>query len=289
MWESFIEFLERLIREYGLIKIVIGMAAVAGALLGLGVVVSEEMLIVFAGASLIALLLVICVALMVDRHRLRRDLAEDAEVLDRYGQEIVSRQNSQSFTIKDWREEQYIEKHGDTTFSRRITLIVGNQPLQTFWHKVHMTTGRQDYGYRKKFRIEARTFDGDELGVRFPITRTWEGHSISVFIHLDRSYGPGEEVPVYLQIYWPEYTKDLVEGNLVDPTEWEFHRKCENIEVTMSFAKRLRIRRDFHISPFPGTPRPNQSRGPDKRRRIEFAYPNPPQKTPIGFRLERAS
>jgi hypothetical protein len=288
MWESITDLLEDLVVRYGLVKIIGALAGLAGALLALGVVVNQETLVRFAGGFLIIVLLTTCVALSVDRRRLRRTLSERDEVLERYGDDLVAKQTSDSFHVKEWLEEQNIGPKGHTTILRWFTLVVGDQPLQTFWHKAEMTTRRQDFKYRKKFDIEVRTFDENrELGVRLPTTITWDEHSVNVFIHLDRIYDPGEEVRVRLQYYWPEFTKELIDRKTVDPTEWVFHRRVEKVAVTMLFDKRLRIRNNFAITRRPQTPEPTQSAGADGSHKIEFAFQNPPIETLVGFSVER--
>lgn len=287
-WESFIEYLEDLVRRYGLVKILIGLATLAGALLGLGIVVNGETLIRFSGGLIIIVLLFTCLALIIDRRRLYRDNADTVEVLDRYGREIKARLTPEAFSIKEWREEQHLSKGGDTTLCRWFTLVVGPQPVQTFWHRVSMTTPRTDFKYKRKLKVEARTFDENlQIGVRMPTTEMWEQHVVTLFIHLDRAYQPGETVRVFLNIFWPQFNKELIDRNLVDPTEWEFHREVGRFQFMMSFDKSVRIRRNLTITPFPSTPAPTQTRGADDCLRIEFAYDNPPTRTPVGFRVER--
>ena len=140
IWDSFIEFLEDVIRRFGLVKLLIALAAFAGALLGLGFVVSPETLIRIALLFIIALLLLTCLALIIDRHRLRSTISDGTEVLNRYGDEIVARQTADSFDIKEWQDEQYIDKNGDTTIYRRFTLVVGNEPLgaDVLAHNIHV-------------------------------------------------------------------------------------------------------------------------------------------------------
>lgn len=217
-------------------------------------------------------------------------MGEGVQVLDRYAAEIVGRQTTDSFEIKDWSEEQFIGKHGDTKICRRFILSVGEQPLQTFWHKVHMTTNRNDTKYRKKLTIEARPFGvGDELGARYLLTQSWQGHVCSVFIHLDRAYGKGDEVPVQLNIYWPEFTKNLIDEKGVEPTEWEFHRKVGRIKVSMYFDKSLKIRDALRITPMQDPPKVALKKLDDGSRRIDFEYENPPQEKSIGFHVELKS
>jgi hypothetical protein len=291
MWDSIIEFLEDLIRQHGLMKIATALGGVAGIFAALGFVTDQELLMRAASIFLISLLLLICLALTLDRRHLYRNLAESAEVLDRYGDDIVGRQNENSFEMKEWQEEQFIGKNGDTKMYRWFTLIVGNEPLQTFWHKAEMVTRRSDFKYRKKFRIEARIFDQNkQVGVRLPVTHTWDSHVVRVFVHLDRVYQPGEEVRVRIRFDWPEYTKELIDRKMVDPTEWMFRRKIGRLLVTMIFENEVRIRQDFTITTRPNCPKPIQkSLGRGRGHQIEFSYDQPPMNTIIGFSIERRS
>jgi hypothetical protein len=104
---------------------------------------------------------------------------------------------------------------------------------------------------------------------------------------LDRVYKPGEVVRVHLHYEWPEFLKTLIDQDIVEPTEWMFRRKVEVIRVTMSFDKKLGINRDFAITPYPNTDRPKQSSGADGSHKIEFTLEDPPQNTPVGFKVER--
>lgn len=288
MWETTTDFLEDLILRHGLFKVISGLAAFAGALLALGFVVNEETLVRLAGGFLILVLLLTCVALSVDRRRLRRNVSELDEVLERYGDELVAKQNSKSFHVREWLEEQSIGQNGHTTIVRWFVLVVGDQPLQTFWHKAEMTTRRDDLKYRKKFSIEARSFDANRaVGVRMPTTLTWDKHSVNAFIHLDRVYHSGEEVRVRLEYYWPEFTRELIDRKSVDPTEWVFHRDVEKLQVTMLFDKKLGIRNNFAITLRPQTPQPTQTASADGSHKIEFEFLDPPKEVLVGFSLER--
>ena len=43
---------------------------------------------------------------------------------------------------------------------------------------------------------------------------------------------------------WPEFTKELLDNQRVDPTEWVFRRKAERLRVTMNFSKHIGIKND---------------------------------------------
>jgi hypothetical protein len=286
--DSFIRILENLIIRNGLVKLLSALAGFAAVLLGLGVVIDRETTFRFAVFVVVVVLLLALVTFNIDRRRLYRNLADASEILDRYGIDLIGRQNSSSFHIKEWREQQYIGQSGNTTIHRWFTLVVGDKPMDMFWHIAQMDTERTDHKYQKKFSLEARTFDeNQELGVRLPTTTKWTGHSIRAFMFLDRVYEPGDLLRVHLHYEWPDFLKTLIDQEIVEPTEWIFRRKVEVIQVEMSFAKKLGIDRDFHITPYPNTDRPRQFSGADGCHKIEFSFENPPQDTPVGFKVER--
>ena len=292
IWESFVEFLQGLIREYGLPKLFLGLVGLVGPFVAvvLGFHPSQAVKVILALVLLVLFLLVTCLALAIDQNKWRNKVAEANGVLNRYGDEIVARQNATSFEIKDWHDQQYIDKNGDTTIDRRFTLVVGNQkPLQTFWHLMTMSSDQTDYKYRKKVVVKAKTFDPQtqQPGVNFLLSRKWDGNSLWTFVHLDREYQAGEEVRVLLQASWPGYTKELLENENGDTAEWTFRRNVDSLHVTLSFAKRLRLRDNFVLQALPGSPTPSQNRGPDGRLNVVFDAVGPPQNTPFGFRIQR--
>jgi len=288
MWDTFVRTLEDLIIRNGLAKLLSLLAGFASLLVGLGVAVDRTTTFRFVTFFIVAVLILALVAFYIDRRRLYRDLADRSKILDRYGIDLIGRQNSGTFQIKDWREEQHIRKGGDATVHRWFTLIVGDQPIDMFWHAAQMDTERTDYSYRKNFRLKARTFDEDQdLGTRLPMTVKWTGHSIRSFIFLDRVYEPNEIIRVHLRYEWPEFLKTLIDQDVVEPTEWIFRRRVERLSVTMSFDKKVGITHDFRITPYANTEKPKQFSGPDRCHRVEFSVENPPQNTPIGFHMER--
>lgn len=287
-WASVVRSLEDLIIRYGLFKLLAWLAAFAAVLLGLGVVVDRETAFRFAAFIAVGFLLLSTVAFYIDRRRLYRERAEGRQILDRYGLDLIQRQNAASFHIKEWREEQHVGKRGTTTIHRWFTLVVGDRPLDMFWHIAQMDTDRNDQDYRKKFRFEARVVGAQgDLGVRLLTTTKWTQHSIRAFIFLDRVYERGEEVRVHLHYEWPEFLKTLIDQQLVEPTEWTFRRRVELIHVTMSFDEKIGINHGFAITPYANTPQPRQFAGANRCHTIEFSWADPPQNTPVGFLVER--
>ena len=63
--------------------------------------------------------------------------------------------------------------------------------------------------------MEAKKFDPPtlptrcELPIFFPLGTTYP---LRLFVHLDRAYQPGQEVYVYLEVFWPQFCKKLLEN-----------------------------------------------------------------------------
>src|ERR1700761_1344618 len=91
IWESFVEFLEGLIREYGLPKLLLGLLTLTGPFVAviLGFHPTQEIKVGLALVFLILMLLVTCLALIIDQNKWRNKVVEGNSVLNRYGDEIV--------------------------------------------------------------------------------------------------------------------------------------------------------------------------------------------------------
>ena len=182
IWQSFVEFLQNLIRQYGLFKLIFAFSGFGAALIGLalGFRLTQDMRIGLALVFVIGLLFLTCLALIIDQNQWRNKVVDANVVLNRYGEEIKKRQNAGSFDIKEWRDLQFVDKDGDTKIDRRFTLVVGNQPLQTFWHRMEMSSEGWEFQQQNKVTIKAKSFDAqtDQPNVSFLVSRRWEGNSV---------------------------------------------------------------------------------------------------------------
>lgn len=291
LWQTVVEGLEDLIRQFGLARIVLALSAVAAALLGLGIAISEAVLLVATGVFLVVVLLFAVLALGLDRRRLYRQVADLSVVLDRYGAELKDRQQPHSFTIEDWIERIAVSKNGDAEIIRWFKLVVGPEPLEMFWHRCYKTTAPVSRAYQAKVRVSARAYEstakGRELGTRYPVTTDWEGHSLRTFVHFYESQDPATTVQVRIKIVWPRYYKELVEGTAVEPFEWTLRRHVQNLDVAMEFKKQLGIKADFRTARIGAGLDPVQEHDSGALR-VSYSHQSPPLDTRLGFRLERA-
>jgi hypothetical protein len=228
LWEAWVESLEGLIRRFGLARMVVALSGLAGALLGLGIAVSESVLLVAAGCYLVCLLFVTALALAIDRRRLYGRLADASLVLDRYADDLVNLQDPTSFDIEDWEEEVVVAKNGDADIVRWFELVVGPRSLHTFWHRCWPDLPPNGTGYQSEVHVEARAFEvtdhGRELRTRYPVTTKWDNHSLRIFVHLYEPQAPRAKLWVRLRITWPRYHKKMLDDGAVEDFEWTFRR-----------------------------------------------------------------
>ncbi|HEU4657912.1 MAG TPA: hypothetical protein VFR97_10315 [Capillimicrobium sp.] len=297
LWSAFVGGLEDLIRRFGLARMVVAIGGFAGAVLGLGVVVSQAVIAIGAGTLLTCVLFLTVLALGLDRRRLYGQVADLSTILDRYGDELVQRQHEKSFRIKDWVEEITVSKKGDAVITRWFTLQVGPEPLEFFWHRCYRTehpgsaTQQSTVGYQSRVDVVARSFEvteqGPVPGTRFPVTTDWEGHSLRTFVHFYEAQEPESHVLVRLRIKWPRYYEELLDGDAVEPFEWTFRRKTDHLKVTITFKEGIGLREVFRTHRIGNQGLPKQDRDRDGTVRVVYECHSPPQNEKLGFRLER--
>lgn len=287
MWESFADWLEQLVRRYGLVRILGVLGGIAAILAAVGVSASEATVLGVAVIVLIAILLVTVMAQYIDRVKLYSDRRLAADVLDRYAVELRDRQNEHSFETMIWREIQVVSENGDTVIERWLTLRVGSEPLQTLWQRCYQENSRgADFGYQRKVRVEARSFEETgELGVQLPITQTWEGHSIRLFVHFFEAQAPGSEVRIWLRLRWPGYMAEFAKRGAVVPIEWTTRRITGHLALRLELPVRMAGAR-VAATPYAGCPQPTQDRVGDSHV-VTFNMPGPPVDRLVGFRIER--
>jgi hypothetical protein len=290
VWSAFVDAMEDFVREVGLGRILIGLAAVAGALAGLGLAFDEAVLFTGAGAWIIVVLLVTVIAQYINRRQLRTSVSRLRRVADRYAKELVQRQHASSFTIDDWSEVVTVGKGGDTVFEKYFKLAVGDESLDTFWHRQYRHEPCRDPGYKTKVQVEARSFAEDTTGrvpgTRYLVTETWEGDSLRIFVHLDEAKDPGTTFGVYLRVRWPGYHEDLIEDHEVSRVEWTFLRQTNRVSLQMTFAENLRLNQRFAVDPIGNRGTPQQELG-ENGLVLTYVCADPPVSSLIGFRLER--
>lgn len=244
-----------------------------------------------AAAGLTILYLGSVVVMLLFARRSDRDRANQLHrAMLRYLARITKRQQEDPdfFTILEWREELLVEKHGDSTITRWITLKVGPDVLDTIWAVAYINkTDWWTVRRQESVGIEARTFDvAGAVGATLPTTLNWETtEQVRIFVHLPAAIDPGEELRVRFRITWPGYAKDLLDGAADDIT-WKLNRKVDVLRFAMSIKKSAGPDRELQMSPRPGCPAPTQTVAADGRD-VAYTHQSPPQGREIGFTLQR--
>jgi hypothetical protein len=292
VWRSFTNFLEALVRDYGLVRITGSLAGLAAILAAVGAAANETTLLVTVTVVLIALLLVTVTAQYVDRVKLYRDRDKNANVLDRYAAELKARQQANSFATTEWDEEQTVKSNGDTAIQRWLTLTVGPAPLHVFWHRAYSHARDMSERAQQRVKVEARTFDivngARLLGVEAPVTLTWEGSSVHVFVHLDHAPEPGAIVRIHLRFTWPRYAEPLTKQEEVARVEWTCRRPTATLRLKMRLPEEVLKDRRLAVTPYPGSPAPTVSPN-GSQREVEFEMKDVPVGLIVGFQLQRSN
>lgn len=283
MWASFIDFLESLIRDLGLVKIMGGLVAAGAILAGLGVVFTQASVVPSAGITVVALLLLCCLLQAADRRRLYKRLGDGAFVLDRYSAELHSRQTPESFNISEWHEEELVKSNGDAIISRYLTLEVGESPLQTLWCLGYVEKNDRDFRYQAKTHIRAFEFDEDKkIGVEIPTTSSWSDHKVTTFVHFKYDKPPGEIVRVMLRLKWPKYRHNLICKGLTEQCEWKFRRQADQLCYRLHIDGKAMRSRQAVITPHRSTPHPvHTSNG-----HLELTLSSPTRDKLVGFSIQ---
>jgi hypothetical protein len=289
VWDDLQQFLDYLITQYGVLRVLLGPFAVIGLLAGAGIITGGGVSLIATGASLfIALVIITVLSLQL---RAARHLAADrAKVANYYIHQFTQIDGPYSFTIEDWDEKVSINKHGDAVLERWVTIKVEDQKLYCIWSGAYTQADVND-ALRRRVKAEARGFhenDGSRvLGARYDVTSEWEGKKIRLYVFFERPASAGDTVRIWLRWEWPTYYEDLLNGR-TDIVEWSMHRPTKHIAGKLIFDKASHVEK-FHITPYVGCPMPKQELHPDGGLMVSAEYHDIEPETTVGFRIDRGT
>lgn len=284
MLDDLQRFLDFLIIKYGVFRVLLGPFATVSLLAGAGVITGGSISFIATGASLFIALVVISV-LSLQLSASRHLLEERARIVNLYTKRFAESVEPSAFTIEDWHEEVVINKHGDATLDRWVTMKVGDESLYSIWSGLYSQYEVND-AERRRVKVEARAFHEPRiLGARYDVTSTWEGSSVRVFIHFHQPASAGDIVRIRLHCEWPMYYRRLLDGD-TDIVEWFMRRPNKRITAEMRFDKAYNRARRFSISPYKGCPMPEQEELADGSLKILARYDDIPVETIVGFKID---
>lgn len=286
------DFLESLILEYGLAKLLVAFGGILTGITGLGFLIKPEVAAFCAGTALTLVLLLTVVFQGVDRRRLYSQDAQHKRTMNRYAAWIIKQQSAEAFSIDQWHEEIEVFASGDVTLERWITLKIGSQPLETFWHRCYRSTAAPNRRYQSKVRATINAFELEDssrtVGVRIDHTAFWEeGDSLRVIGHLANPAEADSILRIRIRISWPEYYKELLEAQGVEPFEWKLSREARDFSLNMTFDKGLKLKTDLLVTPFGTTTRPSQEQRGNGELILKYSPDLPRPGVKFGFQLQR--
>lgn len=284
MWDDVQRFLDFLITQYGVARVIVAPFSLVALLAGVGVIAGGSASFVAVAASLFIAVVIIS-AISLQLHAKTALLAERARIVNLYTDRFARSIESYAYSIESWDEIVTVKKNGDTALEKWVTIQVGHEDLYSVWSGVHKR-GEVSDRQRRRVRVEARGFDENGvLGARYDVTHAWDGNRLQLFIHFEEPASAGEVVRIWLRWEWPRYYKELLDGD-IEVVEWSMKRPNKNITTRMIFDRSCGIRNEFHITPYRGCPLPAQSREPDNSLTITVEYIDVPIDVKIGFRLD---
>jgi hypothetical protein len=282
-------FLDSLISQYGIGKVILAPFTLMGALAGAGVItggaVSFAATVVglFVAAALVS-------ALSLQLRSANRLLAERAAILNLYADRFTQSAQHYAYTIENWEERTFVSKGGNTILERWVTIRVADQTIYSVWSGIYRAgmeaTEEMSHSERRRIRFEARSFDENmELGARYDVTSKWENNWLWLFIHFDKPVSAGQVVRAWVRWEWPGYFRGLLAGH-TEPINWIAQRPAKRISAILTFDRNCNLRSGLRITPHQGSQMPNQVRMPDGRTVISIEYANVIPKSQVGFRLD---
>jgi hypothetical protein len=284
VWADLQRFLDYLLREYGISRVLLAPFATIGILVGAGLVTGQTSGFVATGISLF-IAVVFVSALTLELKATRQLLAQRARVLNRYTDRFSRSIESYAFMIEDWDEKVVVSKHGDTVLERWVTIEVGDEELYSVWSAIYMH-GEVSAADRRRVRVEARGFDENgNQGARFDVTKRWDGNRLQLFVHFEQPAQAHETVRLWIRWEWPRYYKSLLDGDTAI-VEWLMHRPTKRVATKILFDKSCKLGDDLCITPYQGAIVPSQARTLDKGIEIAAEYLSVTTGMRFGFTLD---
>jgi len=288
MWDDVQRFLDYLITQYGVGRVILAPFSIIGLLAAVGVITGGSVSFIAVGSSIFVAIVFIS-TLSLQLRRVSELLRERTRVVNLYTDRFV-RSESRAYTVEDWDEFVTVNRNGDTTLEKWITIRVGDEDLYSAWSWVYKTgiwkSSQIGASERRRIKVEARGFDENRnLGARYDVTQEWEDNRLQLFIHFEDTAPAGAIVRVWIRWVWPRYYKALFDGG-TEVVEWLMHRQAKRISTTMSFDPKCAPKGNFNISPHTGCPVPAQTRTPDGRVMITAEYLAVPVGVKFGFKLD---
>jgi hypothetical protein len=282
-------FLNSLISQYGMGKVLLAPFGIMGALAGAGVVTGGAASLVATLSGLFVAVVVVS-ALSIQLRAAHMLLAERAAILNLYTDRFASSARQYAYTIENWEDEVFVSKGGTTILEKWVTIKVADQDLYTVWSGIYRagmaTPGVISDSERRRIKFEARSFNEKmELGARYDTTNKWEENWLWLFIHFDKPASAGQIVRVWLRWEWPGHYRGLLAGQ-TEPIDWRVQRPARRIAATVTFDKTCNLRNGLRITPYHDCQMPKQVMTPDGRTVITVEYFDVAPDSQVGFRLD---
>ena len=105
-------------------------------------------------------------------------------------------------------------------------------------------------------RVNANFVDEEEaIGTSVVTSTRWEGdRDLRIYMYFDRDLAANSTTMIRLQIKWPKYSADLLDG-IVEPSFWIFRRPTSSFKVSTTYDK-IFAPNSLRVTPLVGSVKP---------------------------------
>ena len=241
MGADVLRFVERVVEDYGPVKVIVWPLAILSALTTLGVLSGGSATQVALQLFVVVTVVVVVVSLGLRNRQLRASIRSAEKSAIKYAERVIENEGL-DYEIISWSETQRLSKN--EWFSRRdVAIRVGDSaPLLLFWLKTEPPAfgPTLDEKGKAKVRVSVRQMNDGEVGARMPAILTWDGEKPYLLIDFHGALEPGAEMTIRHEMHWPRRSGSVEDR--VAHLSYTYHRPVGTFALSMTLSKDLNLR-----------------------------------------------
>lgn len=291
---SFEDWIGSQVRERGVIPLVALPCAAAAALITSGLAADIKLIQGIGFVVLTVQFIILALYFMLRILSLRRLAHERGDLLSRYTNKLMEA-NNEGHVVNLWQEEIDIDRSGDASVSRILTITVTDgsldvieQTMTQFWSEGLSRRERSLVQVRAR-RINGFTDGKPQLGARLDVTTNWQtsdgANRHCVQVHLGQPVKAEESVSLQVSWRWPKHYRALNQVRYEDFT-WSMRRNTDEVKTRVKVAPAVHHNVKPAASKIGNAPEPTITQDSKSAWIIEQECTNPNSKTDFGYRLD---
>jgi hypothetical protein len=295
MSERIQHFIESLIEDFGLTKVILFPFALVPVVAAFGWTSGPELAGALSGSVALLESFILLIALAARLRLERGSSSQRDKVILRLTHTILDEQTESSYTWEYWKDRVAVSAGGDMTSEEWRTLRVGRaRPLRVLWAAKEQTPeGSLVDRDRRRVRVQVNSLDivnGQSIiGASYDVAGIWETpDAFVIYFCPDKPVPPRGTLRVYVKWIWPGYYRQLVQGG-IDEVYYERKRgTVKSVELDIVFDKSCELRGPMRTRPIGGTAPPRQNYNADGSLSLHVSYESRSFEGKIGFVLDNS-